>query len=162
MTLEINRANADVTGRLVGAGLTLDQVEAFDNTGRVDGWEGPDMRIVSNGRDIPLGSLEDAAFFAQARKLFPLVVAWRFHCTMQEYPVFNATEVSFGENRNHVRHRGRWFRRIGEAFRSMFGARRKQQPLPAATPGAPAPAKRRGFFSQPFSQGEILGPQYVE
>lgn len=160
MTLEIPRANVDVARRLISAGLTLDQVQAFDQTGHVDGWEGPDIRIVSNGRDIPLGSLEETASVAQAHKLFPLVVAWRFHCIMQKLPVDNATGVSFGENNHHVRHRGRWIGTIttvARGFRSLFGPRRRSPAPPAASTQAQGSdsttattTKKRGFFHNLF------------
>lgn len=144
MTLEIPRANADVARRLVTAGFTRDQVQDFDNTGHVDGWEGPDIRIVSNGVDIPLLSLEDTAAVAQVRKLFPLVVAWRFHCVMHEIPAANAREVSFDENDQHIRHRKwKFFRKIGSAF--GFGGPRRRAPL--AADGSPAPApQKKGIF----------------
>mmetsp|Transcript_16006 Transcript_16006/g.31267 ORF Transcript_16006/g.31267 Transcript_16006/m.31267 type:complete len:439 (-) Transcript_16006:71-1387(-) len=137
MMLEISRASVDVARRLVSAGLTPDQVTRYDNTGHLDGWEGPDFRIVSQGREMPLKSFEDVASIAQVHNLFPLVVAWRFHCVMKEFPIVNSREVSFGENSHHAR-KGRI-----PFFKKLFARRRAPAPVP---PGHPTPAPKKGFF----------------
>jgi len=139
MTLGISRANADVVQRLVNAGLTPDQVAAFDNTGHLDGWDGPDIRIVSNGKDMPLGSFEDAVSDSHARKLFPLDVAWRFHCVMQEFPVVSSRasrEVSLGENNHHIRKKQRWLDKITRIFKRRR-ASPAAAPSPTEAPGVP-------------------------